>query len=371
MIEKRPNGRYRVRIYRRGRYVASRTFHRKSEAAAWERRQLDALAAGTWVRPADGDVTVSEWVEAWWAGRQANKPSTSARYRGLLDQHVLPRWGRLPITAISRGEVQQWATRLAAGKSPSTARQALGLLRGALDAAVNDGVLQRNPAVGVRLPRMPRSEPSPLTHGELWKLADAMPTDRDRVLTLVMGYGGLRWGEVTALRVRDVQQRGAELRLREAVAEVGGHLHVGTLKDHETRTVVLPATVATELASWIKAKDSNALVFPSATRTYLRNGSWRRNVLNPVLEATGLPQITPHNLRDTAATLAINAGASVMAVAQLLGHETPSTTLRHYAGTFPTDLGDIAKKLDRAARTAKNKSRRREGAKDAPTRDRP
>jgi hypothetical protein len=57
-------------------------------------------------------------------------------------------------------------------------------------------------------------------------------------------------------------------------------------------------------------------------------------------------RITPHNLRDTAASLAIQEGASVVAVARLLGHESAATTLNHYAVLFPTDLDDIASRLD-------------------------
>jgi integrase len=67
--------------------------------------------------------------------------------------------------------------------------------------------------------------------------------------------------------------------------------------------------------------------------------------------------ITPHNLRDTAASLAIQAGASVVAVARLLGHESAATTLNHYAGLFPTDLDDVTERLDAAARqTITNRS---------------
>ena len=60
-------------------------------------------------------------------------------------------------------------------------------------------------------------------------------------------------------------------------------------------------------------------------------------------------KITPHNVRDTAASLAIQEGASVVAVVRLLGHESAATTLNHYAGLFPTDLDDIASLLNAAA----------------------
>jgi integrase len=67
--------------------------------------------------------------------------------------------------------------------------------------------------------------------------------------------------------------------------------------------------------------------------------------------ALGL-KITPHNLRDTAASLVIQAGASVVAVARPRGHESAATTLNHHAGHLPTDLDDVAVRLDAAAREA-------------------
>jgi integrase len=79
------------------------------------------------------------------------------------------------------------------------------------------------------------------------------------------------------------------------------------------------------------------LVFPSANSTPLRNRNFRRDSFDPAAAALGL-KLTPHNLRDTAASLAIQAGASVVAVARLLGHESAATTLNLYAGLFPTDL---------------------------------
>ena len=93
------------------------------------------------------------------------------------------------------------------------------------------------------------------------------------------------------------------------------------------------------------------LVFPSANSTPLRNRNFRRDSFDAATAALGLT-ITPHNLRDTASWLAIHAGASVVAVARLLGHESAATTLNHYAGLFPTDLDDSAVRLDAAPREA-------------------
>jgi integrase len=80
----------------------------------------------------------------------------------------------------------------------------------------------------------------------------------------------------------------------------------------------------------------------------LRNRNLRSDVFDSAVDALALA-ITPHNMRDTAASLAIQEGASVVAVARLLGHESAATTLNHYAGLFPTDLDDIASRLNAAA----------------------
>jgi hypothetical protein len=87
------------------------------------------------------------------------------------------------------------------------------------------------------------------------------------------------------------------------------------------------------------------------------------------VQSRGL-KITPHNLRSTAASLVIQAGASVVAIARVLGHESAATTLNHYAGHFPTDLDDVAVRLDATAREAIAKQMPR-GAGALPTTHRP
>ena len=123
------------------------------------------------------------------------------------------------------------------------------------------------------------------------------------------------------------------------------------VKDHQARTVPIPKTVLDELVDFRAQTGSSELVFPSANSALLRNRNFRRDSFDAATAALGL-KMTPHNLRDTAASLAIQAGASVVAVARLLGHESAATTLNHYAGLFPTDLDDVAVRLDAAAREA-------------------
>lgn len=353
MIEARtgPNGSrvYRARVYYRGRYVASRTFSRKRDAQEWERKQVETLKTGAWADPKAGEKPVREWCEIWLAAQPARAAATERKIRGVVTKQIAGTFGRRPLVSVRPSEVQAWAADISRKQSAATARHSLGVLRRVFDHAVRDGAIHRNPAAGIRLPKVQGNDPRPLTHDELWRLADHLDELRDRILVLVAGYCGLRWGELAALRWSDVDLGNKVLRISRAYSEEAPRGEMSPVKDHQARTVPIPGVVSDELAMLSASQKSDGLVFPSATNTPLRNRNFRRDVFDDAVDALGL-DITPHNLRDTAASLAIQSGASVVAVARLLGHESAATTLNHYAGLFPSDLDDVAQRLDAAAR---------------------
>jgi integrase len=340
---------YRARIYHRGRYVVSRTFPRKRDAQEWESRQVESLRKGLWTDPAAGDRSVRQWCEAWLAGQPARQPATERKVRGVIAKQISTTFGRRPLVSVRPSEVQLWAAEISRKQSPATARHALGVLRRVFEYAIRDGAIHRNPAAGIRLPKVQGNEPRPLTHVQLWQLAGLMAAIRDRILILIAGYTGLRWGELAALRWSDIDLWARTIRVRRAFSEEAPRGGMSPVKDHQARTVPIPRVVVDELAFYAAGKAPDDLVFPSAAGTPLRNRNFRRDVFDDAVARLGI-QITPHNLRDTAASLAIKAGASVVAVSRLLGHESAATTLNHYAGLFPTELEDVAARLDVAAR---------------------
>lgn len=353
MIDRR-GGKYRVRLYWRSRYIGSRTFTRLRAAEAYERSAKDALAAG---RPFDLSptaqvVTVAECAAVWLSSKTGGKPTAESDRQSMLRNHVLPVFGRRHAGSLTRSEVQAWARGIARDRSASLARRALGALRGALSVAVEAHLTDVNVAVGVNLPAAQGSEPNPLTHEQVWGLADAMTSWRDRLIVLVCSYGGLRWGEVTALERADVSDDGRTVTVRHAWSDVAGVLHWGDTKSHQRRTLSLPNSVALELAAYLtdsKLLNADFVFHGRSARTPLRNSNWVKRQLAPAVTAANLGRrVTPHQLRETAASLAIQAGVPLPAVSRMLGHQQMATTMAHYIGLFPSDNDRIADLLDTA-----------------------
>lgn len=328
-----------------GRQHTNGRFTRKRDAEGWEEEQKATLRTGTWVDPGRSKLTVGEWAETFMAGRVHLKPKTLSSYRSLLRTQVLPTWDRVPLTKICRSEVVAWVAAMrAAGLSSSRTRQAYHLLGSMLGEAVKDSRLARNPAAGVDLPRLPDCDRRYLTHDQLADLADGCGPHR--LLVLVLGYTGLRWGEAAAIRLRRVDSMRGRIEVAEAVVDVDGRMVFGPPKTHQRRAVVVPKFLREELAQQLAGKGPNDLVFPSRAGTPLRVQSFRRGWFDRAATTAGVPDLTPHDLRHTAASLAIASGANVKAVQSMLGHAKASMTLDVYSGLFPDDLDTVADRLD-------------------------
>jgi integrase len=154
----------------------------------------------------------------------------------------------------------------------------------------------------------------------------------------------LRWGSVDSARRR--------VRVKASATEVSGRLEWGTPKTHEARTVIVPRFVIDRLGP---RGESDELVFFATKGGPLRNSNFRRTVWNPAVEASGMPaDLVPHDLRDTAASLMIGAGASIKAVQRALGHASAAMTLDTYGGLFEDDLEDLADRLEAKYATSDN-----------------
>ncbi|HEX3199949.1 MAG TPA: site-specific integrase, partial [Propionibacteriaceae bacterium] len=162
----------------------------------------------------------------------------------------------------------------------------------------------------------------------------------------VLGFCGLRWGEVAALKVKRVDLLSRRLTVAESLTEVSGRLEWGTPKSHQSRSVPIPRSLVPLLTEVMAGKDADALVFTTWRGKPLRNLNWRRDVIDPAASDAGIEGLTPHGLRNTAASLAVSAGANVKAVQKMLGHSSAAMTLDVYSGLFDDDLDGVADRMD-------------------------
>lgn len=323
-----------------------RAFRLRRDAQAYQREIDVALSRGTYVPPAAGATTVGEWGTAWLARRNNLTASTLERVTGLWRSRVRPRWGAVRLDSVRHEHVAEWiAGMLAEGLSASRTRQAYQVLSAILADAVRARRLAVNPVAGAELPRITVTPRKYLTHEQVDQLVQAVPA-RSRTFVLVLAYTGLRWGEATALRAGDYDPRRRRLMVERSVTEVRGAMIVGAPKSHARRSVAVPASVAVELDAAAAGRAPDALLFPAARGGYRRNQNDRQRWWNDAAAAAGVPGLTPHELRHTAASLAVAAGANVLAVARMLGHKDPSMTLRIYADLFDDHLDDVAARMD-------------------------
>lgn len=329
--------RYRARVKWQGREVATRVFERKRDAEAWEREQTRALHAGDWFDPRRGKVTLASIVPEWQQSRETLKRKTREADASAYERHIRARFGAVPLASITQAQVATWVGGLVAGGcAPSTAARYLATLRSILEFGVADGRLVRNVAAGVKVPgggSKSRREGQFLTVDELMELAN-VAQGRYADVILVLGLCGLRWGELAGLQVGDrIAVPGQGLRLQRAVlaSSARGELYVDTLKGRRNRTVPLPPDVVPIIERWSRGKVPTAWLFEAPEGGPLSESNWRRSVRwTACITAIGRLGLRPHDLRHTAASLWLAAGADPKVVQRILGHASAAMTMHLY-----------------------------------------
>ena len=194
--------RYRARVKSHGREVATRVFDRKKDAVAWEEEQSRKLRLGEWIDPKRGRVPLSTVASDWLMSRGSVKRRTREADAADWRLHVQPRFGKLPVNSITTAEVASWVGGMIdKGVSPSSAARYLATLRLILGYAIADGRIYVNVAAPVKPPggRSERSEGQFLTVPQLFELHQACK-GRYADLVLILGFAGLRWGELAVCR---------------------------------------------------------------------------------------------------------------------------------------------------------------------------
>jgi integrase len=310
------------------------------------------MSRGEWHDPRLGAVPFGEWAERWLATKAPKlRPSTVDLYRYLLRLHVVPHFGPMPVGRITAVEVQAWLAGLHGESqlSPNTVAKAYRVLKGALDGAVETGLIARSPCVlrGAGTERHPEMRIA--TPEQVASIAAAVGP-RWEALVFVAAYAGLRWGELAGLRRRDVNLEAGSLTVVRQLTEVNGTLAFGPPKTAAgRRSVGVPSFVARSLAVHLALygeTGDDGLVFPAADGGPMRRSNFRRRVWEPAIAEVGLTGLRFHDLRHTAATLAAASGTSLRALMARIGHASAAAALRYQHVTDGQDA-EIVRYLER------------------------
>jgi integrase len=325
-----------------GAQTDKRGFARKKDAEAFAATVEVAKLTGDYIDPAKGKVTVGSLAERWLALKSKKKASYQRDLESAWRIHVQPYWSATPIGGILPSEVHEWANSI--DKSPTVVHRARGVLAGILDLAVSDKLIRSNPArdATVELPRKQKGRHAYLTAAQVDALARE---SRYGALVRFLALTGLRWGEAVALDGDDIDWRRRRILVTKSMTYRGGEWITEAVKTWESREVPIPDFILKLVPRAMPGVpvwqvDGDRVKRPNADH------GWFAGAVNRC-RATDkrFPRVTPHDLRHTAASLAVQSGANVKAVQRMLGHASAAVTLDVYADLFDTDLDAVASAL--------------------------
>jgi integrase len=317
-----------------GKRIGKRKRARSFDAAKAELVKLQR-AYGAGVMPAD--ATLDEYLAEWLEGHRDIRESTRVTYALHIKLHISPLLGGIPVDRLRPADIRRLiADRLTAGKSPTTVRRIVTTLHIALQQGVDERVLGDNAAHGVDLPRTPvRSVPA-MTDAQAASVVDAVKDTYLEALVALLEGSGLRLGEALGLDQGDV------------------HVDERFVIVRRSKTSVRAVRISDDAAGAIerqlrrlKVRGDDEPLFVGPKTGDRLTGPTVSHALPRILEAAGLPRLTPHGLRHATATRLVAKGVPMRHVAEQLGHRNPSLTERTYAHVSPQALAEHVRLLNR------------------------
>ena len=322
-------GRYVVGYDEKGRPKTKNVLAKTKGECAAKLKALKESLKGTEPKRPKGDMTFGAWLDHWYQTycKPAIKPKTQADYENRIYQHIIPELGHILLSQLSQSDLQQFYHRLkqggrlrrveqyGPGLSDRMVKSCHVTCRMALDKAVAEGLILKNPAANCKAPATHPREMAVLTGEEIQRLLIQAKADGCYELLLLELSTGLRRGEILALQWDDLDFRTGALRVERQVQRIKGELVVSQPKTRtSSRSVILPGPIL--------------------------------NVLER-LKRAGCKHLRFHDLRHTFATNALEHGMDIKTLSAIIGHVSSATTLNVYAHVTDKMQQKAADRIDR------------------------
>ena len=305
-------------------------------------------------------VTLEDFVATWLDGKDLSRaPRTVFQYRKMASDHILPALGKMRLQEIQPIHIRQLYTRKKAeGRGPRTLQYMHAVLHCALEQAVREGILGRNPADAVERPKVAQSEFKILTEEQCHQFLHAAVESPYEALFNLALTSGMRQGELLGLKWADLDWEKGTLMIQRQLQRVEhrGLSFVPPKTKAGRRTIKLGTGMLEKLASHKRQQEKikadagerwkeNDLIFPSTLGTPL--DSFRvSHQFKKLLKKNGLPDIRFHDLRHTSISFLLDMGIPVNTVQQRSGHSKASVTTDTYGHSMSHSQDEAAQRID-------------------------
>ena len=340
-----------------------KSFYGKTQKEVRQRmtEALNALDKGTY--QATSKTTVSAWMNEWLETFCANKlkPYTVSSYRGIIDNHINKHIGAMQLQAVKGSHIQRMYNKMIAdGAAPKTVKNIGAVAHKAFSMAVKQDIIPANPCDAAELPAMQQHEIKPLTDADIPVFLKAIEAEAMCNAFALCLFAGLREGECLGLSWEQVDFDKQAIticqQLQKEKTTGGQYQIVPFTKSNKPRTIKPPSIAFDYLKREQKRQAMNRLqagqmwanphnlVFTNDVGGNLAISTFYKT-FKRIAASIGRPDARPHDLRHTAATVAIASGADVKSVQSMLGHATASFTLNVYAHTSEKMMEDTAARM--------------------------
>ncbi|REH21529.1 MULTISPECIES: tyrosine-type recombinase/integrase [unclassified Streptomyces] len=340
--------------------------------------QIEAdMTRGQYVDPRASRTTFRQYAERWVKTHTGEVNSREAAERRLR-LHAYPHIGTRPLGSFKPEHIRTWIAALEATVPAESHRRIIvGTVSAALSAAVEDGLLSKNPcrARTVQLPKPGKPRVVPWTAAQVFDVRAALPRRFQAAVDAGAGCG-LRQGEIFGLAVDELDFEGGWLAVSHQLKRIRGKYVFALPKGGKLRDVPLPSAVATVLRDHMKEFDpvnvtlpwrtpdgppvTKRLVFSGVEGRHVRVRNFNDHHWKPALAAAGVIPAAEagaryasarehgmHALRHFYASVLLDAGESIRALSSYLGHSDPGFTLRTYTHLMPSSEGRTRNAVDR------------------------
>ena len=346
-----------------GRQVYVVTAARKQDALKAAQEAERSARLGERLDPQKPKSMFEDFAREYLHTSRSGARATQAMRAAYLRKHLIPFFGSTPMGVIDSAMVRKFIAKLDdSGLGAWSVNGIYGLFQTMMAAAVEEGYVTKSPCTASVRKALPSIESGSLrakrwlTAEELEKLAVCIEP-RYRAAVFVMGYMGLRRGEMAGLQRGDIDLKKKTLSVNWNLADVNGHLELKAPKTAASRRKLeIPSFLVNDLRKHLLEFAGKDFVFTSPGGGPLRPGKWAQRYFAPAVKAAGLDPLTPHHLRHTAVSLLIKQGAHAKEIQAWCGHAKFQMTMDVYGHLFPEQNLQLVSKLDQDVRRIRGAS---------------